>query len=203
MHVNEAIAGRRSNRFFDETGLVLEHEIEAIIESARWAPSARNLQPLEYIIVRDIEKRKKLAQICRQPQPQKAPASIIVTANKKIAGRVGEISPHDITTTEKGVERFIYMDAAAAIQNMLLTAHHLKIGSLWISSFDDQELVRLLNTPEHITPVAVVCLGKAAREPVTPPKKTLKETVHREEWSDRTLDDKTYLDFSRKINEIY
>jgi len=196
------IRGRRSTRYFDKDRNVSNWEVILILESARWAPSARNLQPYEFIVIRSKRKREKLAKIARQPQPKTAPVSVIVLGDVERAGRIGEISPHDVTTKRKGERMFIYMDAAAAIQNMLLAAHSLGIGSLWVSAFDEEELVRLLEVPDNYRPLAIVCLGHELRTPVVPPKRKLGEILHWERFK-RREPDSSLFDFARRINEEF
>jgi nitroreductase len=197
--VLDLIKGRRTCRFFNLAEDVPEADLMRILEAARWAPSARNLQPLEFIIVRDIQERKLLAKYARQNQPADAPLSIIVIGDLKRARAVGDISPHDTTTAIKGLKMFLYMDASAAIQNMLLMAEALGYNTLWIASFDEDGLEEHLKLPERFTPVSIVCMGKKSKEIVVPPKRSLKSRVHYESWHPKPQDE-SHIGFSKKIN---
>jgi len=87
--------------------------------------------------------------------------------------------------TKSGVDLFhedgpvAYQHAcAAAIQNMLLAAHGLGIGSVWFTLFDRTAVKTLLNIGDNAVPLAFVCLGKAAGQAVKTPRKPLaKKTV--------------------------
>jgi nitroreductase len=198
-HCLDVIKERRTCRFFKTGEDVPDTDIKLILEAARWAPSARNLQPLEYIIVKDAERRKKLAEYARQPQPTDAPVSIIVIGDLKRARMVGDVSPHDTTTHIKGLKMFLYMDAAAAIENMLLVAESLGYNTLWIASFDEDGLEEYLKLPERFIPVSMVCIGRKARDIQVPPKRSLESRVHHEEWQPKDQDE-SHIGFSKKIN---
>ena len=60
---------------------------------------------------------------------------------------------------------------AAAIQNMLLAAEALDLGSLWFTFFDRGELRKILDIPEDKTPISLVCIGKPAQAPAAVPRK--------------------------------
>jgi nitroreductase len=61
---------------------------------------------------------------------------------------------------------------AAAVQNMLLTAHALGIGSVWFTLFDRDKLQKLLHLASDKIPLALVCLGRAAGDPAPTPRKS-------------------------------
>ena len=190
---------RTVRNFLDKE--VGDNMLSEILESARFSPSARNIQPLEYLVIKSQNLREKLAHIARQPQPKEAPVSIAIIGDIERARKVGVISQHDTTTAEKGEHRFLYEDAAAAMMNMIYCAESLGISSLWISSFDESGLAKLLNIPPSYKPLTVLTLGYRASEPVVPPKRSLGERLHYEQFSPKSAND-SYLDFSKTINSI-
>ena len=200
--VLNAIKRRRSCRFFDSNSKVEDADLERIIESAIWAPSARNLQPLEFIIIKDPESKKVLSDICRQKQPAEAPLNIVVVGDLKRAKDVGDISPHYTTTHIRGLKMFIYMDAAASIQNMLLAAESLGYATLWIASFDDDSLEEHLGMPERFVPLSVISIGKSAKDVPVRPRREISQRLHMERWSPLRQVEK-HIQFSKKINELF
>jgi nitroreductase len=196
------IRRRRSCRFFRKGEDMPEDDVKRILEAAMWAPSARNLQPLEYIMVRGERSREMLSQFARQSQPTDTPLSIVVIGDLKRAREVGDISPHDVTTHIKGLKMFIYMDAAAAIENMLLMAESLGYNTLWISSFDEDALEEFLKLPERFIPIAIICIGHKSRDIVVPPKRDITHRLHYEYWGPKPQDE-SHLGFSKKINEVF
>jgi nitroreductase len=195
----QLMKNRRTCRFFKAGEQVTDADVKTILEAARWAPSARNLQPLEYIVIRDIEKRKAISVYSRQNQPTDASVVIVVIGDLKRAKSVGDVSPHDTTTHIKGLKMFLFMDASAAIQNMLLMAEALGYNTLWIGSFDEDGLEAYLKLPERFTPVSIICIGKRAMEIQVPPKRVLNTRVHHENWEPKDQDE-THIGFSKKIN---
>jgi nitroreductase len=199
--VLDDIKTRRSIRVFNDES-VDDSEILNILDAARHAPSARNIQPIEYIIVKDKDIKEKLSKAARQSQPTQAPVSIVVIGDKSRAGIAGKLSIHDTTTNNKGTDVFIYMDAAAAVQNMLLTAHNMGIGSLWISSFDAEVVSQALNLPEDHVPLAIIPLGRYEKNTFKPPRRSLDELVHFDGYEEKNHDPRHY-NFSHLIHVRY
>jgi nitroreductase len=195
----DIIKSRRTCRFFKPGGEVPDRDVKLILEAARWAPSARNLQPLEYLIIRDPEKKKLISDYSRQNQPTDAPVVIVVIGDLKRAKSVGDVSPHETTTYFKGLKMFLYMDASASIQNMLLMAESLGYNTLWIGSFDEDGLEAFLKLPERFIPVSIICIGKRSREIQVPPKRVIDTRVHYEMWQPKDQDE-SHIGFSKKIN---
>ena len=74
------------------------------------------------------------------------------------------------------------MDTSAAIENMLLTATALGLGSCWVSGFDTKDLSELLQTPESVEPIAILPLGYPERVPDSPNKFPMDQIVHYEKY---------------------
>jgi 5,6-dimethylbenzimidazole synthase len=176
MDVFTAIKERRSCRNF-LSDPVSEDTVEKILEAASWAPSPLNMQGWEFIVVTNQEVKEKIyteSERCRKWAFDKsgwkwlggykvdflksAPVIIVVIGDPK----------------KTGVDMFMHA-CAAAIQNMHLAAHALGLGSLWFTFFDKQNLRDILDIDPGKTPVALVCLGKAAGEPQKMPRKDFKE----------------------------
>jgi len=199
MDVIDAIRSRRSVRFFKEGDEISKADLRAILESGRYAPSAKNLQPIEYMIVSDAVVRKQLSKACNQDQPSKAPAVVMVLGNLQISAKLGEISSNPNSTSYRSTHMFIHMDAAAAIENMLLTATSMGIDSLWISSFADNDVHAALELPGHIIPLAILCFGHRTRPPFSPHKRPIDERTYHDRYKGKSQD-LSYLGKCRLIN---
>lgn len=140
MDVFEAIRMRRSIRAYENTPIPKE-KIERILESARLAPSASNIQPWHFIIVSDAEKRKTLAKAPFARFLKEAPIVIVGCGDQKA-------SP-----------KWFMVDVAIAMQNMVLTATSMGIGTCWVGSFDENQLREMLKIPENYRVVALLALG--------------------------------------------
>ncbi len=171
MELLEAINGRRSIRAF-KTQDVEEATVMKLIEAARWAPSAGNLQPWKFVIVRKPSLKKALAKAAlNQAHVEDAPVVIVVCADEKRSSMGYGI---------RGKLLYCLQDTAAATQNILLTAHSLGLGSCWVGAFDEESAREALNIPEGVRPVAIIPVGYPAETPRQRDRRPLTEIVHRE-----------------------
>lgn len=171
MDVFEAIKSRRSVRAFTDEPVSRE-EVMKLIDAARWAPSAGNIQPWEFIVVREPKVKQGLAQAAlNQTFIEEAPVVIVVCANQQRSGR---------GYGSRGVNLYCLQDTAAATQNMLLTACALGLATCWIGAFQEEEARKVLNIPNGLRPVAIVPVGHPAERPVAPSRRSLSEIVHHE-----------------------
>ncbi|HYB68692.1 MAG TPA: nitroreductase family protein [Candidatus Acidoferrales bacterium] len=171
MEVFEAIKGRRSIRAFEERDVSGE-EVAKLVEAAIWAPSAGNIQPWEFVIIRKPDGKKRLAEAAwEQSFIEEAAVVIVVCANEnRSSERYGD----------RGKSLYCIQDTAAAIQNIHLAAYSLGLGTCWVGAFKEQEVSEILNVPQGIRPVAIVPVGYAA-EPASPrSKRPMDQIVHDE-----------------------
>jgi len=154
MEVFEAILQRRSIRKFTAEPVSRE-QLEKLLEAARWAPSAGNLQPWVFVAVTAPETREALAAAAYgQRFVAEAPAVIAVVA----------APPDDSPYGPRGRDLYCLQDTAAAVQNMLLTAHALGLGTCWVGAFDERAAAQVLGLGAGERPVALVPVGVPARE---------------------------------------
>jgi nitroreductase len=154
MGVFETILARRSIRKF-KADAVGRDRLEKLLEAARWAPSAGNLQPWVFVVVTSAEVREALAAAAYgQRFVAEAPAVIAVLA----------VPPKDTPYGRRGRELYCLQDTAAAVQNILLTAQDLGLGTCWVGAFDEDAAARALGAEEGERPVALVPVGVPARE---------------------------------------
>jgi 5,6-dimethylbenzimidazole synthase len=184
MDVLAAIRERRSCRDFRSTPIP-DETIEKILEAAVWAPSPMNAQPWEFIVVtnQDLKERIYL-------EAEERRKSLLEKSGWKWLGRyqvdfilsapviIAVIGNPDKT----GADRFLeggglgYQHAcAAAIQNMLLAAHALELGSLWFTLFDFDRMREILGVDSVKVPLALVCIGEAAGQPLQTARKEASE----------------------------
>ena len=173
MDVFEAIKTRRSIRAFTEEE-VSEEEIKRILDAARWAPSAGNIQPWIFVIVRDPKRKRRLSEAAlNQLFIEEAPVVIVVCADQERSGRV---------YGRRGSDLYCIQDTAAAIQNLLLAAHALGLGACWVGAFNEDAVRRVLNIPAGVRPVAIIPMGRPAVKPRTVFKRSLNEIVRYESF---------------------
>lgn len=166
----KAIKERRSVRSFRDEA-VKEEDLREILDAARWAPSAGNMQPLELVVVKDQEVKQRLARAALgQSFVAEAPVVIVVCANvARTSSRYGQ----------RGAGLYIIQDTAAATQNIHLAARALGYGTCWVGAFDDEGVAEAIEAPEGIRPVAMVPIGRPAEEPKPTQRRPLDEIVHK------------------------
>ncbi len=172
MECMEAIKGRRSIRKFKDLAVEKE-KIEELLNAAQMAPSAGNLQARDFITVSNRIIKQKLAKAALgQSFIEQAPVVIIVVANIERYSRIYK---------SRG-EFYAIEDAAACIENLLLSAHSLGLGTCWVGAFDENEVSELLKIPDKILPVAIIPVGYPDEKPSSPPRIAVSRLVHQEMW---------------------
>jgi nitroreductase len=141
MDVFEAIKLRRSVRAYEPIP-VAKDKIEKILEAARLAPSAKNVQPWYFVVVTDAEKKEKIARSGRFAGFLKEAPVVIVGCGDSRA------SP-----------KWHVVDVSIAMQNMVLAATAEGLGTCWVGSFDEGLVKEILKVPEHYKVVALLAVG--------------------------------------------
>lgn len=163
-----AIEERRSIRQFEDTNIP-EATIGRLLESAHLAPSAGNLEPWKFVVVRQDDLKNRLVQAAHgQDFLASAPVCIVVCADpSRSASRYGE----------RGADLYCLQDTAAATQNLLLTATAYGLGSCWVGSFDETEVREGLGLDENLRPVAIIPVGYPAEEAEEIPRRSVDEVT--------------------------
>jgi nitroreductase len=173
MEVFQTISQRRSIRRFKKEDID-ESLIEKIIHAGIWAPSAGNLQSWELILVKNHLTKEKLSETAYMRDfIAEAPIIMIPCVNQRVSGTV---------YGDRGVELYSIQDVSCAIENMLLMAHALGIGSCWVGAFDEQQVINLMGTPSYVRPVALVPMGYPDEKPYPPPRRDLADFLHYEKY---------------------
>lgn len=169
MDILEAIKRRRSVRAFKKQDISPEI-VERIIDAATWAPSAGNIQPWEFIIVRKPEIKEELAEAALdQTFIQEAPVVIVVCANENRSSQGYGV---------RGKTLYCIQDTAAAIQNILLVACSLGLCTCWVGAFKEEKAREILKIPQGVRPVAIIPVGYSAKIPSPRNKRPLNLIVH-------------------------
>lgn len=167
--VFDAIKGRRSVRGFKKDEIP-QATVTRLMEAACYAPSAGNRQPWQYYIVTHEAKKEELAAAALgQTFVASAPVAIVVCAQPEVSGaRYGA----------RGVELYCLQDTAAAVQNILLAADALGLGTCWVGAFNEEEVSGVLDLPGDTRPVAIIPVGYPAQESSPPPRRPVEDVVY-------------------------
>ncbi|MGB9903459.1 MAG: nitroreductase family protein [Desulfotomaculales bacterium] len=150
------IRERRSVRRYQSRPVPSE-AITALLEAARWAPSAGNLQPWFFYVVTKQKEKELLAKAAlNQHFISQAPVCLVVCAEPERSARV---------YGDRGRYLYCFQDTAAAAQNILLAAFALGLGACWVGAFREEEVRLGLSLPKGLLPVALIPVGYPAGEP--------------------------------------
>ncbi len=153
MDILSVIFSRRSIRKYQERRV--EREIlTSLLQAAMAAPTAANARPWEFVVVDEPENLLQLKAVLPFGQ-YNAPAAIVVCGNP------------DIGSNTAG--RFYWVqDCSAALENMLIAAAGIGLGSVWIGVYPLESRVKglrtALNMPENVTPLGVMYVGYPAEQ---------------------------------------
>ena len=144
-----------------------------LLEAARWAPNAGNLEPWRFVVVLDEFRRGALARSAYgQGFVAAAPAVVVVCAVPEESARF--YGP-------RGRELYCLQDTAAAVENLLLAATESGLGTCWVGAFQEAAVARDLDLQPGWRPVALVTVGYPAEEPTRRRRRSL-ESITR--WID-------------------
>ncbi len=156
--ISEIIPTRRTIRQFERRP-VERKLLERLIDAARLAPSAANLQPLEYLVV-DEE------QICRGVFAHLKWAAYIAPTGNPHPGQ--EPAAYVVVLVNTDIREKMYeYDVGAAQMSMILTAWEEGVASCWVMSVDKSGLAALLGLPSNLKVDSVLALGYPAETSVT------------------------------------
>lgn len=164
MDVHQAIKIRRSVRSY-KPDPVPEEKLKKVLEAARLAPSPHNEQEWKFVVVRDAEKRKKLAEAAMgQEFVGEAPVVIVAVA----------LEPEEVMSSE--VPNYA-VGLAIAVDHMTLAAAEEGLGTCWIGAFSQNEVKEILKIPARYKVVVLLPLGFPADKPKPKSRKNLEEIV--------------------------
>ena len=157
---------RRSTRKFTDR-IVETVKIDKIIAAADTAPTAGNFQGFEIFYVKSPEKKQQLVEACNNQPYVHAPVVLVFCKNPS---RVKLNFPEEI------LRKFAIQDATLAAAYSQLAAQALGLSSIWIGMFDEQKVMKIINT--DLIPSSVLCIGYPKQDKFPKPRRNLQEIVH-------------------------
>ena len=159
----KALKTRRSKRKFLPTP-VTKKVVEDIIDCGRLAPSALNIQPVEFIVVTKAKIRKRIAEMANHGRfIAEAPVCIAVFSRQT---------------------KYYLEDGSAASENILLAAHAHGLGACWVAGNKKpyaEKVRQLLGAPQDFKLISLIPMGYSEEQP-KPTKRKLKDFVHWEKY---------------------
>jgi nitroreductase len=162
METLDCIKARASVRSFKPDSIP-QGVLEKVLDAAANAPSAGNVQDWEFVVVKDAKSRKAISQAASgQEFVAEAPVVIVVCSNlQRISAAYGD----------RGRSLYSIQDTSAAIQNIMLAACDLGLGTCWVGAFSEEKVASLLNLPQNVRPLAIIPLGY----PLSMPRKSRRD----------------------------
>ena len=151
---------------------VPEELLNEVLQAGNLAPTAKNLQPFHFIVVRNPARLDELAAAYPAPFFREAPVVIVICTE----------ASEGWTRDRYDGKNYCEVDAAIATDHMTLAAADLGLGTCWIGAFDPNKVSSALGLPEGVEPIAMLPLGypnTAGREKT---RKPLDALVRYEQW---------------------
>ncbi len=189
------VARQRACRAFS-TAAVDDDTVGRLLTAATFAPSAENKQPWEFIVVRDDAMRAAIGDLSRRAWETRGRAfsesrltpKMLAEVDHGATGGVANAPVNIVVCADiqRGLEATIPSSIFPAVQNLLLAATALGLGSALttITTGFRAEMQELLALPDHVRPIALVPVGYPAR-PLGPPRRApFTERTHRERYGE-------------------
>ncbi len=169
MEVLEAIRNRYSCRAYHDTPIEPD-KLDRVLEAARLAPSARNLQDWRFVIVTDPDTKQQLVPAANnQAFIAAAPALIVACSESDHVMRCGQpVAP---------------IDVAIALEHIALQAAAEGLATCWIGSFYPEQVRAVLRIPDNIAIIELMPIGYPADKPAQKKRDSLDSIVCWEKWS--------------------
>jgi nitroreductase len=173
MEFDQVVHERRSIRAY-RPDPVPEDVVEKILGTAIHSPSAGNLQAWEFVVVREAERKRRLARAAvEQHFVSQAPVVIVVCRNlERNVFRYGQ----------RGRDFYSYVDASVASMLILLAATDEGLGGCFVGAFVDDDVASALDLPDHVRPLGIIPLGQPDQSPPRRDRLALSKVVHHESF---------------------
>ena len=193
--IHKIIRERRSITVFKDKP-VEEAAVLLILDAGRWAPSSNNSQPWEFVIVHEKARKNAITELYIEAYNKRA-KKVDEGTRKKIV----EIMPYledelkvppflIIVCANSEKSKSYLIDTSASIENMLLMACELGLGTNWIDltttdfaeEFNLKKLKEYLFIPEKVIPIAIIPLGFPEETPPPPARRRIRDLIHKDFW---------------------
>lgn len=170
---------RATVRNFEKDEPVSEEDLKKILVAGIRAPSAGNIQPRTFIVVRDEKEKEQLYELCgKQAFMKDAPAWIVVCLDLHRHLKAAKLTGVDYDFTGILPYTLGVLDASLSLENMVIAAEALGLGSVIIGSVIEhpKKVKEILGLPEHCLALSILCIGYPKKKP-----------KRREKWDYRTV----------------
>ena len=203
----KAIYSRRDVRSHFTSEPIDEKILAKILQAAHHAPSVGFSQPWNFILIKDIETKRKIKQSFDEEKERSAKLIEDPKRSKYLSFKLEGIleSPVNLCVTydptkfgpfvigRSSIPEAGLYSVCCAIQNLWLSSRTEGIGLGWVSILSNEILKDVLSLPDHVIPVAYLCLGHVEKFAEKPdlesagwlPRLDLKDVVYFEKWQEQ------------------
>jgi len=153
-----------------KSDLVEDDKLQKVLEAARLAPTACNLQPFQFIVIHTKGKEAELRRIYSDSWFVQAPIVICACG-----------IPSQSWVRQDG-KNYSDVDVTIAMDHLILAAANLGLGTCWIGAFNPDAAREVLKLPDNVEPIAFTPLGYPADQPGYKGRKSIGELVRYEHW---------------------
>ena len=170
MDFSELIRKRYSVRAY-RSDPVEDDKLQQVLEAARLAPTAANLQPFQLVVIRTAGREAELRRIYHREWFTQAPLIICVCG-----------VPGQGWTRSSDRKSYTDVDAAIVMDHLILAATNLGLGTCWIAAFNPAAAREVLGLPEGVEPIVFTPLGYPGDQPGPKERQPLSDLVRYERW---------------------
>lgn len=169
MEFFEVLKKRHSTRDYQDKPVEKE-KLTKILEAANSAPSAGDLQAYEIFVIKSLEKKKELAESAHgQDFIAEAPVVLVFCSDSSRSSR---------RYGKRGEQLYSLQDTTIAATFAMLAATDLSLSTVWVGSFDDEEVLKVLGNPEGLIPIAILPIGYPAGKTYATSRRKLEDLIH-------------------------
>jgi nitroreductase len=147
-----------------------ESKLQQVLEAARMAPTAANRQPFQMVVIHTTGRQAELKRLYHREWFSQAPLVIGMCAVPAVAW------------VRRDGKNYADVDAAIAMDHLILAAASLGLGTCWVAAFDPVAARGILQLPDGVEPIAFTPLGYPGDQPNAKKRKLLAELVRYEHW---------------------
>ena len=149
---------------------VEDDKLRQVLEAARLAPTACNLQPFQLIVIHTKGREAELRRIYSSSWFTQAPIIICACSVPSESWR------------RRDSKSYSDVDVTIAMDHLILAATNLGLGTCWVGAFNPDSARKILGLPDDAEPIAFTPIGYPADRPGRKSRKSFDELVHYEHW---------------------
>ena len=167
MEFQKLLRERHSIRAYQKREIE-EEKLKQILEAARSAPSAGNLQAYKICVVKNKQVREKIAEAANQEFLATAPVILVFLQDPSQSSQ---------KYGQRGENLYSIQDATISCAYAQLAAANLGLASVWVGAFDEEEVAKIIGVPSNLRPIAILPIGYPAEKPTAKTRRPLLELV--------------------------